>query len=126
MDFNGILDDLTSNKLAGRKYEKSGHGKFRDCVTVRRDGQLTFERFNYGEAAGLVCKLTSKGLGENGEIIWDFESSSYSGKEDAPARLTGAEDGALLFDDKAVKWLPEQDYKTMPGMGVFKKLFGKK
>lgn len=123
MDFNTVISDIVAHKLAGRSYEKSGHGKFRDRITVRRDGLMIFERFNYGEAAGLVCTMEAKGLNAEGAIAWDYARCDYTGKKEAPATLTAIEDSALFFDGKAVPWLPEKDLKTMPGMGRLKILF---
>ena len=57
MDFAPIIADVKAAKCAGFRYQRAGHQRYRDRVTVYRDGRLLFERFCYGEAAGLVFKL---------------------------------------------------------------------
>ena len=52
MDFAPIIADVKAAKCAGFRYQRAGHQRYRDRVTVYRDGRLLFERFCYGEAAG--------------------------------------------------------------------------
>ena len=61
MDFAPIIADVKAAKCAGFRYQRAGHQRYRDRVTVYRDGRLLFERFCYGEAAGLVFKLWAPG-----------------------------------------------------------------
>lgn len=128
MDFNAIIDDLTQHKLAARRYEKAQHSKFRDMVTVCRNGKLRFERFCYGEAAGSVCVLWANGLTADGQIDWDMAKCLYSGKEEAPKELTAVQDGALEFDGKGrLLWEAKEDFKTLPeaGLGRLNMLFSR-
>ncbi len=121
MNFDGIIADLKANKLAGRAYERVGApGKFRDRVTVYRDGKLLFERFCYGEAAGRVCTLQAPGADASGRIAWDYDACPYSGKKEAPATLTGAGRGALVFDGKPALWQPVADLATDAANGYGK------
>ncbi len=126
MKLDGILADLKARKLAGRAWEKGGApGKFRDRITVYRDGRLLFERFCYGEAAGRVCALWAAGADEAGHIRWDYDACAYSGKTEAPKTLTGAGRGALVFDGRPVLWQPAADLRTDPanGYGAVKMFF---
>ncbi|MDL2324212.1 hypothetical protein LJC61_03550 [Ruminococcaceae bacterium OttesenSCG-928-A16] len=127
MDFAPVIDEIKQGKLAGRRFEKEGHGKFRDCVTVYRNNKLKFERYCYGEAASLVCVLWAAVPAANQPILWDTSASDYSGKTEAPQQLTGIEGGKLLLDGKATPWAPEKDYKTAPdaGLGRLAMLFNK-
>ena len=127
MDFAEIREDLAGKALAGRRYEQEGQSKFRDCLTVFRDGRLRFERYCYGEAAGLVCSLWADGLGPDGGIAWRTEDCLYSGKDEAPKRLSGVERGRLLMDGKARAWRPMEDLRTVPGAkkGLFR-IFAKR
>ncbi len=124
MDFSQVLSDIKTAKLAGRRYEIGRRGKFRDLITVRRDGALFFERYNYGESAGIVYKMQAAALGDDDEILWNYDSTNYTDKYDAPKKLTGYQDGALYFDEKSVPWNRQADLKRMQGMGFFKMLFG--
>ena len=127
MDYTSILQQLRNQKLAARRYEKEGHGKFRDCITLCRNGRVKFQRFCYGEAASLVCTLWGAVPEEGDNIQWDYDRCDYSGKTEAPVALTGGEEGKLQFDGKRLLWAPEEDLKTMPeaGLGWLSMLFSK-
>lgn len=127
MDFLRVVEEMKTGKLAGRRFEKQGHAKFRDCVSVYRNNKLKFERYCYGEAASLVCTLWAAVPQVGAPIVWDYSASDYSGKTEAPVQLTGIEGGALLFDGKPVLWQVEKDYKTAPdaGLGRIAMLFSK-
>ena len=88
MTFEACAKSAREQKLAGIRYEKSGRHHFRDRVTVYRDGKLLFERFCYGEAAGLVFSMKGRGEGEN--AVWDYDSCAVSAKTEAPKVLTAA------------------------------------
>lgn len=128
MKLDGIVAAVRADKLAGRAWEKGGApGKFRDRVTVYRDGKVLFERFCYGEAAGRVCALWAPGADEAGRILWDYGACAYSGKDEAPKALTGAGRGALVFDGKPVLWQPAADLPTDPanGYGALRMFFAR-
>lgn len=123
MNFDAIIEELKAKKLAGRLYQKSG-GRFKDVLTVRRDGAFVFERYNYGEAAGLVCRLRAGGAGAAGELLWNWDACAYSQKKQAaPLALSGVEGGALLFDGDKAPWSPAGDRKSLPGLSRLKLLF---
>ena len=127
MDFTRVIDSIKKDKLAGRKFQKSSRGKFRDVVTVCRNNRLRFQRYCYGEAASLVCLLWAAETAADGTINWDFSASDYSDKKQAPARLTGYENGALLFDEQAIPWAVDSNLKTIPeaGLGRLQMLFSR-
>ena len=71
MDFAPIIADVKAAKCAGFRYQRAGHQRYRDRITVYRDGRLLFERFCYGEAAGLVFKLWAPGADDTGgQRLW--------------------------------------------------------
>ena len=125
MTFETCVQSVRAQRLAGIRYEKSGRHHFRDRVTVYRDGKLLFERFCYGEAAGLVFSMWGRGEGEN--AVWDYDSCGVSAKTQAPRALTGGDETALLFDGATWPWEAQTLLKTDPanGYGFFKTLFGK-
>ena len=108
-------------------YEKEGNTKFRDRITVFFDGKVLFERFCWGEAAGLVFAVWAEEIRENGEILWKkpFDAAV---KEDAlPKQVSNSENNAFYFDENAAKWALEDTKKTDPNHGYtgLKMLFGK-
>lgn len=124
MNANAIFAELRAKGLAGAAYEKSGHAHYRDRVTFYRDGKLLFERFCYGEAAGLVWEMKGLCIDERGVIDWDYANCVSSEKDDAPKTLTGAGQGGLVFDGKPAAWLPAAEKKTDPAHGYSRfKLF---
>lgn len=116
MEFSEIVQELEAKQQGGRKYEQEGHGKFRDMLSIGRDGSFLFERFCYGEAAGLVFSLRADRVDSDGKIAWKMEESNYSGKEEAPRELTDIkEDGALQLDGGRLLWKPVEELKRLPG-----------
>lgn len=125
MDFSAIVQDIKQHKLAGRRYQKEGHGKFRDCLTICRNGKFVFERYCYGEAAGKVCEMLAN-RSDGPKIEWEYSGSDYSLKTEAPVELTGQEGGSLLFDGKKALWELEEELKQVPKAGLtwFRMLLG--
>ncbi len=119
MGFKSILNEIITEKMAGRRYQKEGPGRFRDTVLLCRNGRAYFERFNYGEAAGQVCGMWGTVVPEANMIEWEYAACPYSGKTEAPKALdTVSEDGALVFDGKAARWVLEKKMKTVPRAGL--------
>ena len=89
MDFAPIIADVKAAKCAGFRYQRAGHQRYRDRVTVYRDGRLLFERFCYGEAAGLVFKLWAPGADDTGAPQWDFSKCNVTNaRDEVPHQLT--------------------------------------
>lgn len=124
MDFTSIVSAVRADKLACRIFEREGHGKYRDRVRVYRDGRLLFERFCYGEAAGLVFSMWGKA---EQPIDWQYDACAHSQKTEVPKALTDSVDGALLFDDKAALWKESEALKTNAanGYSLLAILFGR-
>lgn len=124
------VQDVKKAKLAGIRYEREGHSRFRDCVTVMRNGRLLFERYSYGEAASLTFELWAKGAVADGVILWNYDAIDYSGKQEAVKQITGYADEVFYFDGKAAKWLPAARYRSFPRGGLgglqmfFLRIFG--
>lgn len=98
MDFAPIIADVKAAKCAGFRYQRAGHQRYRDRVTVYRDGRLLFERFCYGEAAGLVFKLWAPGADDTGVPQWDFSKCNVTNaRDEVPHQLTGAGQGGLCL-----------------------------
>lgn len=118
--FAQLAQQLKNEKLAGRLYQKEGRAGFRDCVTVYRNQKIKFERYCYGEAAGLVCSFWGEGAADN-TLVWQDGECLYSRKGEAPKALTDCEAGKLYFDGKAPAWQPVQDIKRSgeAGLGFF-------
>lgn len=121
------VKQLVPKGCAALCYEKEGNTKFRDRVTVFYDGKLVFERFCWGEAAGLVFTAWADGVGTDGTIQWrrPFDAAV---KEDAlPQTVCEASRDALRFDDQSARWLLEDTKKSDPihGYSGLKVLLGR-
>ncbi len=126
MEFFPIILELKQKGLAARRFEREGHGRFRDCLTVCQNGKFLFERYCYGEAAGLVFSMWAAKEGPEGAILWDYDSCPYTGKEEAPTRLSEMQEGNLFFDGQNKAWKPVADIKRMQKgpsgiLGLFKR-----
>lgn len=128
MNYQALLNCIRAQKCAGIRFEQSGRHSFRDRVTVYHDGKIFFERFCYGEAAGLVFTMWASGADEQGNIAWDYDACPNSHKTEAPKRLTGATETALLFDEKPCEWTRDALLKTdtANGYGFWQMLFKKR
>ena len=105
MNFSSIISEVKNAKCVGFRYQRAGHTHFRDRVTVYCDGRILFERFCYGEAAGLVFSLWAESADETGVPQWDFSKCNISNaREEVPHQLTGAGEGGLVFDGKPALW----------------------
>jgi hypothetical protein len=131
MDFAPIIADVKAAKCAGFRYQRAGHQRYRDRVTVYRDGRLLFERFCYGEAAGLVFKLWAPGADDTGVPQWDFSKCNVTNaRDEVPHQLTGAGQGGLVFDGRPARWECVDKLKNDKANGYggpvnfFKNLFG--
>lgn len=131
MTIQDIAAVAAQEKLAGIRYQKSGRAGFRDRVTVYRDGTLLFERFCYGEAAGLVFEMRGKGADADGTLLWDYDACRNSHKTEAPQRLSAGDTTTLQFDEKNVAWNCTDRLKSDPAHGYsalggfFGRLFGR-
>ena len=113
MDFAPIIADVKAAKCAGFG-TSAGHQRYRDRITVYRDGRLLFERFCYGEAAGLVFKLWAPGADDTGAPQWDFSKCNVTNaRDEVPHQLTGAGQGGLVFDGRPGRWECVDKLKTI-------------
>ncbi|MDL2294997.1 hypothetical protein LJC60_10345 [Ruminococcaceae bacterium OttesenSCG-928-D13] len=120
MEFQGIFDSFKKQRVAAVVYEKGGRARYRDRLTLGRNGKVLFERFNYGEAAGLVFSMWGV-CGADGAIDWDTAASAdYSRKDEAPRQLTGNDADSLLFDGAAAPWAAHTTLKSWPAGGLSK------
>ena len=99
--------DITA--LSGGKccsvYEKERETKYRDQLRFYIDSRVVFERYCYGEAAGLVAQVFGT-FEENGTLSWqNLENISVPGNP-PPKTLTNCTDDLeiLEFDDQFKKY----------------------
>ncbi len=124
MDFEDIFKQINGEKQAGFCYEKEGNGRFRDVLTICRNKTCVFERFCYGEAAGIVFQaMGSISESEPNCLNWQLEDSCYSDKNDVPLRLIKIENNDLFFDNKPIKWCLKDKIKKLKYKNS-RKLFG--
>ncbi|MEG0897863.1 MAG: hypothetical protein RSD23_03575 [Ruthenibacterium sp.] len=104
MTFSELAHCAAAQKYVGFRFQQDGRHAFRDRVTVYTDGKIFFERFCYGESAGLVFTLWADGADADGMILWNYAACPNSHKTEAPKKLTGGDETALFFDEKALPW----------------------
>lgn len=132
MTYSELIAAVKDANCAAFRYQQAGRHPFRDRITVYHDGRILFERFCYGESAGLVFTMWAQGAGEDGAIAWDYAACPNSHKTEAPARFTGGTQEALLLDDKAEPWERQACLKSDAANGysaisrLKARLFGKK
>lgn len=124
---NGSVSAVVPKGCAAACYEKEGNTKFRDRVTVFFDGKLLFERFCWGEAAGLVFAAWADRVEQSGEIVWKKPFDAAVKEEVLPKTITGAQPQFLQFDENQAKWVLEDTKKSDPahGYGALKVLLGR-
>jgi hypothetical protein len=123
-DFSALFAQMKKERVAAFVYQKGGRTRFRDRLVLGRGGRAQFQRFNYGEAAGLVFQMW--GLVEGDAICWQDARVDYGRKAEAPVRLTGSEGGSLLFDGEPAPWQAQAPLKSWPegGLGRLRLLLG--
>ncbi len=99
-----IHKQMQSENIKELVFENSKRGSFRERITLYKNKSILYERFCYGEAAGLVFSLNAKEIKEDGTMLWDFDACQNSKKHEAPVKITSANSDALFFDDKQVAW----------------------
>ncbi len=112
MEYTTILEQMEQAKRACFQYVRQGNTRYRDVLSLSRNNTCYFERYCYGEAAGLVFK--AEGTITNAapmQLQWALEDELYSNKNDVPVCLTGMDDGTLFFDTKHEKWAFEKSFK---------------
>lgn len=112
---------------AALRFEKEGNTKFRDRVIFYYDGRMLFERFCWGEAAGLVFTAWADGVAPDGEIQWRRPFDAAVKPEALPQKVTLAQADAVCFDDSSARWGLESTLKSDPahGYGGLKVFFGR-
>lgn len=115
-----------SGVLCGRRYEKELETHFRDCLLFYLDGKIRFERYCYGEAAGLVFGVWARGFDEEDNILWDNISDFEMARKALPQRLTNVEENgnALQFDGARKRYLLTEEFSSDKpnGYGTFRTL----
>lgn len=105
------------------------HHRFRDRITVFYDGSLFFERYCYGESAGLTGSCRASGINEDGEIQWLTENVPLVVVKGLPAKLKTAEAELLKFEGSEDVWDRIEKLRSGSGYSLLKRklgnLFGK-
>ncbi|MEG0911812.1 MAG: hypothetical protein RSF70_09555 [Ruthenibacterium sp.] len=112
MNFTELMHSVSAQKCVGFRYQQDGRHAFRDRVSVYYDGKIFFERFCYGESAGLVFTMWADSAQADGTILWNYDACPNSHKTEAPKKLTGGDEKALLFDEKSTPWSLDQALKS--------------
>ncbi len=103
-------------------YKKENQTKFRDCLTIYIDGQVLFERYCYGEAAGLVFDCVASGIDKNGNILWIREPDSESRKDALPRTIESFNENAIKILGDTKRFIKEKELlkDSAHGYGKFK------
>ncbi|MEG0942779.1 MAG: hypothetical protein RSD07_08140 [Angelakisella sp.] len=118
-DFTELLNGrLIPKGMAGYRFEKEGHRQYRDCLVVYCDGKMRFERYCYGEAAGLVFGVWVDKIAPDGTITY-CEPFDIAVKPDVlPKKISSMPDAeTLTIDDKPELWKVAAKLKTNPQNG---------
>ena len=91
--------------------------RFRELITFYRDGKILFERYCFGEAAGLVLQLWADGMDAEGRIAFHAAQQYCTGAETAPTALVRADSEGLIFDNAKDLWHLESTLKSDPSHG---------
>lgn len=112
---------------AGVRYEKQERGRYRDCLVFYCDGKIRFERYCYGEAAGLIFGVWATGVSAQGGIDWRQPFDIAVKPEALPKQIEVLPEGLLRLDGKGVPWARAAILKTdkQNGYGLFKALFAR-
>lgn len=103
-------------------YQKENQTKFRDVLRVYIDGRVMFQRYCYGEAAGLVFDCQASGIDESGNINWVQEPEVQSRKEALPRKIASVDGDALVIEGETKRYIKTEELKSDSayGYGKFK------
>lgn len=109
---------LCGKGIVGLRFErKMFPRRFRDLITFYHDGRIRFERYCFGEAAGLISGLWAEELDEDGSLHFQPDGLHYSGLETAPSALIAASSGGLVFDNSKDVWFFLEELRADPKNG---------
>ena len=101
-------------------YKKENQTKFRDCLTIYIDGRALFQRYCYGEAAGLVFDCLANGISDSGEILWVNEPDSQSRKDALPRVIESFSDGEITISGDTKRYIKEKELQKDSAHGYSK------
>lgn len=109
---------LCPKGMVGLQFERNMFPRrFRDLITFYHDGRVRFERYCFGEAAGLICGLWAKELGADGSLNFQSDGRHYAGLENAPAALLNVSAQGLFFDNTKDAWPLQETLRADPKNG---------
>ena len=100
------------------------HHRFRDRVTVYYDGSLLFERYCYGESAGLTGSCRAAGLDEEGRPQWQTQNVPKVVTDALPTRLESIDGETLRFADSEDVWDCIEKLRRDGGYTLLKRKLG--
>lgn len=100
-----------SGTVCACRYERERETHFRDCLLFYIDGRIRFERYCYGEAAGLVFSAWADGFDHQGTILWAKEPAFESQQKALPRCLTDIQENgqALQFDHACKRFVYSEE-----------------
>ena len=100
------------------------HHRFRDRVTVYYDGMLFFERYCYGESAGLTGSCWATGLDEDGHPHWVTENVPKVVTDALPVQLGEINEDTLRFVGSEDVWDCIEKRRRDAGYSLLKRKLG--
>lgn len=100
------------------------HHRFRDRVTIYCDGSLLFERYCYGESAGLTGSCRASGLSEAGEPQWLTDGVPKIVVSGLPKALLYADEETLRFTGSEDVWDINEKLKRDGSYTLLKRKMG--
>ena len=79
-----------------------------------------FERYCYGEAAGLVFDCLASGIDEGGNILWMNEPDSQSRKDALPRVIEDFSDDAIKIAGDTKRYIKEKELQKDSAHGYSK------
>lgn len=110
MDIAKGVESLNTGRVVPRgfaavRFEIPGHRQFRDCMVFYYDGRARFERYCYGEAAGLVFGVWLESIASSGVITYRQPFDIAVKPEALPKAITAVLDSETLqMDGKESFW----------------------
>lgn len=98
--------ELIESGYVAYRYElrHQQHHRFRDRVTVYCDGMLFFERYCYGESAGLTGSCWARAVDKEGHPDWVTENVPKIVTDALPAQIDTVDADTLRFAGSEDVW----------------------
>lgn len=105
MDFAPIIADVKAAKCAGFRYQRAGHQRYRDRITVYRGRPPAVRALLLWRSSGPGVQAVGAGRGRYRRASRDFSKCNVTNaRDEVPHQLTGAGQGGLVFDGRPARW----------------------